>query len=135
MNDSKPPTDEKNVQQANPKTFIEVQAKDTIHGREFPPDEILALAKKLKNYKSFSYARRTLERATKNDAVNLNGERSIDLDLCPPIIRDEYVVHIPFKMKIIKYSMNNFPNQYHNRKDNDGGRLAYPKSVFVSLEL
>ncbi len=30
-------------------------------------------------------------------AVNLNGKRSIDINLCPPIIRNEFVVHIPFR--------------------------------------
>ncbi len=74
MNDSKLPTDEKKVQPMNSRMFVEAQAKDIIHGKEFPPDEILALAKNLKNYKSFSYARRILERAAEDDAVNRNKE-------------------------------------------------------------
>ena len=30
-------------------------------------------------------------------AVNLDGKRFMDIDRCPPIIRSEYVVHVPFK--------------------------------------
>lgn len=46
-------------------------------------------------------------------AVNLNGDRAQkSTTTCPPIIRDEYVVHIPFKMKIIKYALDNFPTEF-----------------------
>ena len=68
-------------------------------------------------------------------AVNLNGERHIDLNLCPPIIRDEYVIHIPFKMRIIKYAMDHFPDEHHGRDLNAEGRRNYPQSVYKSLEL
>lgn len=44
-------------------------------------------------------------------AVNLNGSRKQD-DLCPPIIRDEPVVHVPFKLDPIKYALTNWPNQF-----------------------
>lgn len=85
------------------------------------------------------YVRWELEVALNLDlpiiAVNLNDKRSIDMDLCPPIIRDEYVVHIPYKMKIIKYAMDNFPNEYHNRKEGFSGRRTYPKSVYESFGL
>jgi predicted acylesterase/phospholipase RssA len=70
MNDSKLPTDEKNVRPMDSKKIIEAQAKDIIHGKKSPPLEILGLAKKLKNYKSFSYARRILERAANDETVN-----------------------------------------------------------------
>lgn len=68
-------------------------------------------------------------------AVNLNGERSIDLDLCPPIIRDEYVVHISYKMRIIKYAMENFPSFYARRAPNASGALYYPDQVYKNLDL
>lgn len=68
-------------------------------------------------------------------AVNLNGKRGIDYDLCLPIIRDKYVVHIPFKMRIIKYTLDNFPTEYHNRGDARNGARDYPDSVYKSLAL
>ena len=68
-------------------------------------------------------------------AVNLNEQRSQDRDLCPPIIRDEYVVHIPFKLKIIQYALNNFPNEYHRRSQSDKGPRYYSESVYTDLGL
>ena len=62
----------------------------------------------------FKFVRWEMELALKKDipiiAVNLNDKRRIDPDRCPSIIRDEYVVHISFNMKIIKYALDNFPN-------------------------
>ena len=45
-------------------------------------------------------------------AVNLNEKRFKDPDRCPPIIRDECVVHIPFKMKAIKFALDNWPEEF-----------------------
>ena len=79
MNDSKLPTDEKNVKPMDSKVSIETKAKDIIHGKEFPPDENLALAKNLKNFKSFNYARRVLERAAENEAINHNKKLKLEI--------------------------------------------------------
>ncbi len=67
-------------------------------------------------------------------AVNLNGKRSIDTNLCPPIIRDEFVVHIPFRMRIIKYALDNFPDEQARNSTEYGARL-YNQSVYDSLGL
>lgn len=69
-------------------------------------------------------------------AVNLNGNRKQNNNTCPPIIRDNYVVHIPFKMKIIKYAMDNFHSEFKKRTTNIsiGGR-CYSESVYSSLNL
>jgi hypothetical protein len=45
-------------------------------------------------------------------AVNLNEKRFMDPDRCPPIIRDECVVHVPFKMKAIKSALDNWPGEF-----------------------
>ena len=45
-------------------------------------------------------------------AVNLNEKRAQDPDRCPPIIRDECVVHVPFKMKAIKWALDNWPPEF-----------------------
>jgi hypothetical protein len=68
-------------------------------------------------------------------AVNLNGLREMDEDLCPPILRREYVVHIPFKLKIIKHALDSFPSQYHRRDPDEKGPLSYPDSVYWQLGL
>jgi hypothetical protein len=66
--------------------------------------------------------------------VNLNGCRQYDTERCPPILRDQYVVHVPFKAKIIKYALDNFPAEYANRGEAPGNRI-YPDSVYVQLGL
>lgn len=57
-------------------------------------------------------------------AVNLNGSRVQD-DLCPPIIRDKCVVHVPFKLKPIKHALDHWPAQFHGMSSSqraDGAR-------------
>ena len=68
--------------------------------------------------------------------VNLNGDRKQNNDTCPSIIRDTYVVHIPFKMKIIKYALDNFPSEFKKSTTNtsNGGRY-YNETVYSSLGL
>ena len=66
-------------------------------------------------------------------AVNLNGSRSQD-DRCPPIIRDKYVVHVPFKAKIIQYALDNFPEEF-SKRTNDSGPRIYNSSIYEQLGL
>ena len=66
-------------------------------------------------------------------AVNLNGLCMQDNDRCPPIIRDEYVVHVPFKLKIIQYALDNFPDEYRSRDSNTKGPRVYNDSVYKKL--
>lgn len=69
-------------------------------------------------------------------AVNLNGDKEQNNNTCPPIIRDKYVVHIPYKMKIIKYALDHFPLEFQ-KKENDyspGGRI-YNDSIYKNLGL
>lgn len=40
--------------------------------------------------------------------VNLNGWRTRD-DRCPPAIRDELVIYVPFEQKIMMYAMAKWP--------------------------
>lgn len=87
----------------------------------------------------YRYVRWELDVALELDlsiiAVNLNGMRKIDDELCPPIIRTEFVVHIPFKMAIIKYAMDHFPDEFRRRSASDHGPRSYPRSVYASLGL
>ncbi len=45
-------------------------------------------------------------------AVNLNKCTSIDSELCPKIIRDELVLHIPYKLAPIKWAIENWPENH-----------------------
>jgi hypothetical protein len=44
-------------------------------------------------------------------AVNLNESRQQDA-LCPPIIRDRCVVHVPFKLKPMVHALGHWPSEY-----------------------
>ena len=68
-------------------------------------------------------------------AVNLNNLKYMDEELCPPILRDIYAVHIPFKMKIIKYALDNFPDEYYRRDTSDRQPRYYYDWVYKSLGL
>jgi hypothetical protein len=68
-------------------------------------------------------------------AVNLNGRRVVDDDRCPPIIRYEYVVHVPFRRVIIKYALDNFPREYFSRISGTSGPRFYPDGVYQALGL
>lgn len=98
---------------------------------------IVLIGEKTKNL--YRYVRWELEVAQNLDlpiiAVNLNNKRNQDSNGVPPIIRDEYVVHISFKMKIIKHALNNFPPFYERRDKNAIGPLYYPNKVYKKLGL
>lgn len=98
---------------------------------------IILIGEQTKNL--YKYVRWELEVAQDLDlpviAVNLNGDRSQNNDTCPRIIRDEYVVHIPFKMKIIKYALDNFPSEYKKRNSTDKGPRLYNNNVYENLGL
>lgn len=40
-------------------------------------------------------------------AVYLNGSKERDLNICPPIIRDELVLHIPYKLATCRWAIDN----------------------------
>lgn len=98
---------------------------------------IVLIGEKTKNL--YKYVKWELEVTLELDlpiiTVNLNGMRSLDDNLCPPIIKDKYVVHIPFKMKIIKYALDNFPSEYRRRNKNEDGPRIYNDSIYKELGL
>ncbi|TSD64482.1 molecular chaperone Tir [Inquilinus sp. KBS0705] len=66
--------------------------------------------------------------------VNLNGERSMDSVLCPPILRHELVVHIPWGHKIIDYAIRNWPAEHHRLlAAGTSGERLYPNTVYNNL--
>ena len=84
-----------------------------------------------------------IELARKKDipiiVVNLNNKRSFDDANCPAAIKDNtYTVNVAFKMKIIKYALDNFPDNY-DRWRNDPEHMDhtyhYKDSVYQELGL
>lgn len=57
-----------------------------------------------------------LERGMAIAAVYLNGSRNRDDTVCPPILRDELVLHIPYKQAAIKWAMNNWRQRHATLK-------------------
>ena len=69
-------------------------------------------------------------------AVNLNGKRQIDYQLCPPILVDEFAIHVSFQMAIIKHALDYFPNQHANsRAANAAGPHHYSQETYALLGL
>lgn len=66
--------------------------------------------------------------------VNLNGQRDMDNALCPPILKYELAVHVPFSLKIIDYAIRNWPSS-HRFYANDGksGSYRYNDSIYKGL--
>lgn len=64
-------------------------------------------------------------------AVNLNGSKVQD-DLCPPIIRDKCVVHVPFKLNPIKHALTYWPAEYHGMSSSQraGGARHYSNDQY-----
>lgn len=68
--------------------------------------------------------------------VNLNGKRTKDILLCPSSLKDVLSIHIPFKMNIIQYAIDNWPSSYSKHKSkNESGAYYYEDSVYALLGL
>ncbi len=68
-------------------------------------------------------------------AVNLNNDqRFIDTVRCPPILKGKDAIHVPFKLKIIKYAMDNFPSST-SFQASEGKDWRYKDQVYTDLGL
>ena len=88
----------------------------------------------------YKYVRWEIEEAIKREipciVVNLNGKRSMDSELCPPLIRDHLAIHISYNAKIMQYALENWPASYQNkRKSGESGAYYYKDSVYEKLGL
>ena len=96
---------------------------------------IILIGKSTKNL--FKYVRWEINYAIENKipiiAVNLNMSTEQDV-LCPPCLKNELAIYIPFGQKIINYTLNNWPES-HTKKlaNNDLGSYNYNKSVYDKL--
>lgn len=67
--------------------------------------------------------------------VNLNMSRIQD-NLCPPTIKDELAIYVPFGQGIVKYAMDNWPESHSRyRKTNETGPHHYKQALYDSLGL
>lgn len=88
----------------------------------------------------YKYVRWEIEYAIENDVpivgVNLNKQKYIDDNLCPPLLKEKLAIHIPFGQKIIDYALNHWPASYSSHKKNgDTGPYYYKDSVYTQLGL
>lgn len=61
-----------------------------------------------------------LERSIPIVVANLNKHRSIDDELCPPILKGKGAMHVAFGARIIKYALDNYatnPTEYKSNTD------------------
>ena len=98
---------------------------------------VILIGKYTKNL--YKYVRWEIEYSIEKNipiiAVNLNKKKSQD-DLCPPILKDELTIYIPFGQKIIDYALNNWPS-IHSSCKSKGNIEAYhyKKEVYDRLGL
>lgn len=57
-------------------------------------------------------------------AVNINKQNGMDKYRCPPILRDQSVVHIPFGKDALLHAIENWP-QYYRTAVNEGKQNLY----------
>lgn len=99
---------------------------------------MVLIGKSTKNL--FRFVRWELELALSLDlpiiAVNLNESRVQD-SLCPPIIRDHCVVHVPFKLKAIEHAIRHWPTEFQHlsRTERAGGARHYGTDQYRSWGL
>jgi hypothetical protein len=67
--------------------------------------------------------------------TNLNGMRSMDAALCPPLLKNKDAVHVAFKMKIIKHAMDHFFDGYVTLYAGQADNWHYKDEVYRSLGL
>jgi hypothetical protein len=67
-------------------------------------------------------------------AVNLNGSRTLDPSLCPPILQGKCVLHVPFRMSAVKTALDVFPDYFRNQARGRGATdLSLAPEVYTSL--
>ena len=88
----------------------------------------------------YKFVRWEMEQALDLDmpiiAVNLNGLRVVDRDLCPPIIKDELVKHVSFNAAILQYAIEKWPGRHRERRGRcETGPSHYATAVYRRLAL
>ena len=85
----------------------------------------------------YKYVRWEIEEAIKRKlpciVVNLNGKRSMDSELCPPIIQKELAIHISFNSRIMQYALEHWPDSDLQKRENDKSGPYYYKDSELGL--
>ena len=69
-------------------------------------------------------------------AVNLNGSRHQNTTTCPAIIRDELVLYVNFRQKIIEKALAEWETRHYElAKQGKSGSYNYSDSIYTSLGL
>jgi hypothetical protein len=102
------------VQKLTSRAQDETYVKSALRQRMNSTSQVIVLiGEKTKNL--YRYVRWELELALQKRlpivAANLNGSKIQD-ERCPAIIRDKCVLHVPFKMRAIKYALDFWPTRY-----------------------
>lgn len=118
-----------NAHELNPiRVFSEENIKRNLRARlQNTKLMIVLIGNKTKNL--YKFVRWEMEFAIELDipiiAVNLNKENGMDNTLCPPILKDKPIVHIPYKKDCIVHAMDNWVNHYRTAKQNGQVNLVY----------
>ena len=88
----------------------------------------------------YKFVRWEIQQAISRDlpiiVVNLNNRRSQDPLLCPPIVRDELAIHVPFKSAILQYALESWPGRHVQlKRQHETGPYYYVKEVYERLRL
>lgn len=135
-------------------SFNFYNAHDLNSARDTSSEESIKaqLAERLRNSKVFvslvgqntqylyKFVRWEIEQAIKRElpiiVVNLNGKRSMDANLCPPILKDALAIHISFNAAIMQHALENWPSSDANyRKQGKSGAYYYNEGVYKRLDL
>lgn len=86
----------------------------------------------------YKYVRWEIEYALEKNipiiGVNLNKKKCIDYDLCPPLLKAELAIHIPFGQKIVNYALNRWSGSHQNHlQAGDTGPYSYKDSVYENI--
>jgi hypothetical protein len=69
-------------------------------------------------------------------AINLNGDRKFDENLCPKALRETLAIHVPFKEALMTYALDNWPDRHAELKaEGEDGPRWYKDSVYSGLGL
>lgn len=68
--------------------------------------------------------------------VNLNGQRAMDYDRCPPLLRDELALHVSFNSKIIEHSLLHWHSRDEElRAQGKSGPFFFTDAVYKQLKI
>lgn len=66
--------------------------------------------------------------------VNISGDKQINNNLCPSVIKEELAIHIPFGANIMQFALDNWPSSHQQyRSENKAGPFHYNSSVYEKL--